>query len=531
MTRQRTAPEGAAVDLDGAAAGGEWAKAQLARLQDALEHSNSLSEHSSARSRALVEERDRLQARADAEIARLSHELREASEAAGRVGAEARELGAALQKSEALRALTETRIGDFQISLSEMTHRSTAAESALDALRLSAAAADSALQAAQIELLDLKTREAGLQAALATSQASVTELGTREASLHATVAELKAREAGLQAELAESRAAAVAANTALHEQRDEELRLRSALEKSEAAVRDAQARTGTIERAHGEAKASLERKLVAQSLCLQQAEATIRGFAARRPTRWERLGVALRFAPYSRDHDSLIAWTAVKDRIFASWHDQGHDAFQQDNMSHFPEFDGRNPYLRAASLTELLAFDDLDFVRCAYVTLLGRQPDLAGEAHYASEIRSGTSKLEVLWRLRRSAEGKDHDPGIAGLDRALNRAAFERRPIVGAVARLLRSNADSKAQGVKALRAIHNAASVNVRQLAAINKRLDDLQGPGVPISSQHHEAVTIGAPAVQLSPDHMVVSDHTPELDHLRSRRVARSKKTPLRD
>jgi hypothetical protein len=517
MTRQRIAPEDAAVESNGALVGSEWAKAQIARLQDALEQSNSLSEHASARSRSLVDERDQLQARADAEIARLTHELREANEAAGRVGIEARELGAALQKSEALRALTETRIGDFQISLSEMTHRSTAAQSALDALRLSAAEADSAFQAAQIEILDLKTREAGLQAALATSRASVTELGTREAAL--------------QVELAESRAAGAAANAVIHERRDEEVKLRSALEKSEAAMREAQARTGTIERTHGEVRSSLERKLVAQSLCLQQAEATIRSFAVRSPTRWERLGVALRFAPYSRDHDSLIAWSAVKDRIFASWHDQGHDYFQQDSMSHFPEFDGRNPYLRASSLTELLAFDDLDFVRCAYVTLLGRQPDLAGEAHYASEIRAGTSKLEVLWRLRRSAEGKDHDPGISGLDRALNRAAFERRPIVGAVARLLRNNADSKAQGVRALRAIHNAASVNVRQLAAINKRLDDLQGKAAAASSQHHEAVTTAALPARRSPVDVVIADRTPELDHLRSRRVARLKKTPLRD
>jgi hypothetical protein len=85
----------------------------------------------------------------------------------------------------------------------------------------------------------------------------------------------------------------------------------------------------------------------------------------------------------------------------------------------------RNPYLRANSLPELLAWDDVDFVRCAYVTVLGRQPDSGGEAHYADRLRRGRPKTEVLWNLRRSPEARRHDPGIAGLDRALKRAHWK----------------------------------------------------------------------------------------------------------
>ena len=90
-----------------------------------------------------------------------------------------------------------------------------------------------------------------------------------------------------------------------------------------------------------------------------------------------------------------------------------------------------NPYLRANSLPELLSWHDADFVRCAYVTILGRQPDPEGEIYYTGRIRRGHSKLEVLDQLRRSAEGPQHDPGIAGLDRALKRARWERQFIVG----------------------------------------------------------------------------------------------------
>jgi hypothetical protein len=86
----------------------------------------------------------------------------------------------------------------------------------------------------------------------------------------------------------------------------------------------------------------------------------------------------------------------------------------------------RNPYLRADSLIELLSWQDVDFVRCAYVTVLGRQPDPEGEAYYTHRIRQGYSKLQVLWQLRHSSEAGRHDPGIAGFDRALKKSRWER---------------------------------------------------------------------------------------------------------
>jgi hypothetical protein len=98
--------------------------------------------------------------------------------------------------------------------------------------------------------------------------------------------------------------------------------------------------------------------------------------------------------------------------------------------------EARNPYLRADSLDELLTWADVDFVRCAFVTMVGRQPDPKGERYYLDRLRRGRSKLELLWQLRRSSEGQRHDPGIAGLDRALRRAAWERRPVTGRLVRL-----------------------------------------------------------------------------------------------
>jgi uncharacterized protein DUF4214 len=97
----------------------------------------------------------------------------------------------------------------------------------------------------------------------------------------------------------------------------------------------------------------------------------------------------------------------------------------------------RNPYLRAHSLTELLSWDDVDFVRCAYVTVLGRQPDREGEVYYTERLRSGVAKMHLLRQIRTSPEARRHDPGIAGFDKALRRHRNANRPLIGPLLRWL----------------------------------------------------------------------------------------------
>lgn len=127
----------------------------------------------------------------------------------------------------------------------------------------------------------------------------------------------------------------------------------------------------------------------------------------------------------------------------------------------------RSPDLRANSLEELLGWSDADFVRCAYVTMLGRQPEDGGEGYYLDRIRRGHSKLQVLWELRRSPEGKAHDPGISGLDRALRRAALERRPIIGRLIRLF-TNGEADDRLARIHRTMINELGVVHAQLRAL---------------------------------------------------------------
>ena len=129
-----------------------------------------------------------------------------------------------------------------------------------------------------------------------------------------------------------------------------------------------------------------------------------------------------------------------------------------------------NPYLRAESLAELLSWDDLNFVRCAYVTILGRQPDEQGETYYARRIRSGYSKMQLLWQLRNSDEAERHNPGIAGLDRALRRARRARMPLVGALFRLF-NHEEGDSAGDRRGRALANEmALLRAGQALALNE-------------------------------------------------------------
>lgn len=196
-------------------------------------------------------------------------------------------------------------------------------------------------------------------------------------------------------------------------------------------------------------------------------------------------------------------------------------------MPQLPESESRSPFHRASSLTDLLSWDDLDFVRCAYVTILGRQPDLPGQAQYVQQIRAGHSKLDMLWRLRRSPEAKQHDPGIAGLDRALRRAAWQRRPLLGAISRFLQYDADSPSRSDRALRALMNATSVNQRYLHALGERL--VVNPALSGGHATTDATPTpgrsdqGKQSDTLSSAQVMTVVETPELDHLRQKRMSR--------
>ena len=79
-----------------------------------------------------------------------------------------------------------------------------------------------------------------------------------------------------------------------------------------------------------------------------------------------------------------------------------------------------NPIKIAQSVEDLLSYYDEDFVRCAYQTLLGREPDEDGLRYYLIRVRSGVDKMEILAQIRCGVEGKKRKCNIEGLDKHIN---------------------------------------------------------------------------------------------------------------
>jgi hypothetical protein len=83
------------------------------------------------------------------------------------------------------------------------------------------------------------------------------------------------------------------------------------------------------------------------------------------------------------------------------------------------------------NVSALLALDDAAFIHAAYNALFRRAPDSSGLDHYLQLLRSGTSKMRIVWYLSRSAEGRKAASSLPGLRRAIRRHRLANNPITG----------------------------------------------------------------------------------------------------
>ena len=82
------------------------------------------------------------------------------------------------------------------------------------------------------------------------------------------------------------------------------------------------------------------------------------------------------------------------------------------------------------SLSNLLTHDDQDFVALAYRAILGRPADSIGLAHYLDMLRRGVGKLDIVWILRMSDEGRAYKSKLIGLLPALMYLRWRRLPLL-----------------------------------------------------------------------------------------------------
>ena len=89
-------------------------------------------------------------------------------------------------------------------------------------------------------------------------------------------------------------------------------------------------------------------------------------------------------------------------------------------------------------VNDLLRFHGEDFVRNAYLVLLGREPDEAGMAHHLDQLASGRfNKIDVLSSLHSSQEGSGNQVKLNGLLLPVTVRRLGRIPVVGYIVRLM----------------------------------------------------------------------------------------------
>jgi len=238
-------------------------------------------------------------------------------------------------------------------------------------------------------------------------------------------------------------------------------RLEAALAERDAALERQRIELGDL----SEVRTGLEQQLARQAVQLHRAD-RIAGLAAAVLGSWYTIVFGTLFKKgrqVRRDlRNALRDWSSALSQQSAIAHAMHKDEIETMDLF---AYERRDPFQRAPSLGELCRFADRDFIRCAFVTLLGRQPDPDGEAHYLDRLRSGDSMFSILWSLRKSSEGQAHDPGIAGLDRVLRKHRNANLPLIGWLIRLLTKREGNSATE-RRLRIISNMLAVE-RNLAA----------------------------------------------------------------
>lgn len=88
-------------------------------------------------------------------------------------------------------------------------------------------------------------------------------------------------------------------------------------------------------------------------------------------------------------------------------------------------------------LEDFQPFHDREFIRIAYLAILGRKPDPDGMDHYLSALRTGAfSKTDILGRIRYSREGRARGVRVKGLFLSfLLYLCYSGAPVIGRVLR------------------------------------------------------------------------------------------------
>jgi hypothetical protein len=147
-----------------------------------------------------------------------------------------------------------------------------------------------------------------------------------------------------------------------------------------------------------------------------------------------------------------------------------------------------SPMDAADNLKALLQYQDRQFVECAYLTLLKREPDPQGLSFYLERLRGGEAKLQILSELYSSAEAREAGADLPWLHGAMRRQRLTRLPVVGVVLKSF-INRESKSELASRLRVLEQKVFL-LEQLAEDPENFRRGQrAPGSLFRSDAHDA------------------------------------------
>ncbi|MBT8490483.1 MAG: methyltransferase domain-containing protein [Deltaproteobacteria bacterium] len=125
------------------------------------------------------------------------------------------------------------------------------------------------------------------------------------------------------------------------------------------------------------------------------------------------------------DSDSLLSFPFTENLAFSH--------FKSKILSLYPTFSPKKNGVYHVS--DLLPYHQEEFVKSAYIALLGREADPVGLNIFLNRLERGMSKIEILGRMRYSPEGRKKGVQIRGLLAPLTAQMIYKIPVLGYLCR------------------------------------------------------------------------------------------------
>lgn len=108
----------------------------------------------------------------------------------------------------------------------------------------------------------------------------------------------------------------------------------------------------------------------------------------------------------------------------------------------------------AKHIDELLALNDYEFIQCAYISILNREPDSEGASYYMNRLESGFSKTRILCQIYSSKENANTKAQSLDISREVYIYTQSEKPLIGWFIKIFRPNIESDNQIERRLRSI-----------------------------------------------------------------------------